>query len=449
MAGTYSGGYAGKILRIDLTEERITEERLDDGVLRKYVGGTGLGAKILYDEVPPGIEWDHPDNRLIFGLGPLNGIPVAGSGSYSVVTKGTLTGGGTSTQANGNFGAYLKFSGYDAVILQGIAKRWLYLYVHDDTAELRDASHLVGQDTYESEELIKIELGMKEKEMSVVGIGPGGENLVKFACIVGDKGHVAAHNGVGAVMGVKKIKAIAATRGKGKVETVDGERISVLGKEMIEAWKNEPTQSQVYRGGTSFLMLNFLKIGHLPIKNLTTNLYPEEVVRKFTRQEYEKSLKMTPKRCWACPSHHLHMVEVTEGPYKGYVAEEPDYEIWSETSTLIDNQDLGASVMLGDTMDRLGLDGNECGWLISFVMECYEKGILTKEDTDGLEMTWGNVEASRELMHKIAKREGFGGILAEGVKRSAEKIGGEAPNIAVYSEKGHAPRGHDHRPRWS
>lgn len=449
MAGTYPTGYAGKVLRINLTNELITEERVDEATLRKYLGGTGLGAKILYDEVPPEIDWDHPENRLIFGLGPLNGIPVAGSGSYSVVTKGTLTGGGTSTQANGHFGAYLKFSGYDAVILQGIAKRWLYLYVHDDTAELRDASHLVGQDTYESEELIKKELGMKEKEMSVVGIGPGGENLVKFACIVGDKGHVAAHNGVGAVMGVKKIKAIAAARGKGRVEVVDGERISTLGKEMIETWKNEPTQSQVYRGGTSFLMLNFLKIGHLPIKNLTTNLYPEEVVRKFTRQEYEKSLKMTPKRCWACPSHHLHMVEVTEGPYKGYVAEEPDYEIWSETSTLIDNQDLGASVMLGDTMDRLGLDGNECGWIISFVMECYEKGILTKKDTDGLEMTWGNVEAAREMLHKIAKREGFGNMLAEGVKRSAQQIGGEALNIAVYSEKGHAPRGHDHRPRWS
>lgn len=449
MAGTYPSGYAGKVLRIDLTTERISEERVDEATLRKYLGGTGFGAKILYDEVPPEVDWDHPENRIIFGLGPLNGIPVAGSGSYCVVTKGPLTGGGTSTQANGDFGAYLKFSGYDAVILQGIAKRWLYLYVHDNTAELRDATHLVGKDTYEIDDLIKKELGRKEKQLSVVGIGPGGENLVKFACIIGDKGHAAAHNGVGAVMGVKRLKAIAAARGNGKVEVRDGEKISKLSKEMIATWTNDPTQSQVFRGGTSFLMLNFLKIGHLPIKNLTTNVYSEEIVRKFTRQEYEKSLKMTPKRCWACPSHHLHMVEVTEGPYKGYVAEEPDYEIWSETSTLIDNKDVGASVMLGDTMDRLGLDGNESGWLISFVMECYEKGILTKQDTDGIEMTWGNVEAVREMLHKIANREGIGNILAEGVKSSAQEFGGEALNIAVYSDKGHAPRGHDHRPRWT
>ena len=449
MAETYLGGYAGKILRVNLTNELITEENVDETTLRKYVGGTGLGAKFLYDEVPPAVGWDHPENRLIFALGPLNGIPVAGSGSYSVVTKGALTGGGTSTQANGDFGAYLKFSGFDAVIFQGIAKRWLYLYAHDNTAELRDASHLLGKDTYETEDLIKKELGRKEKESSVVGIGPGGENLVKFACIVGDKGHVAAHNGVGAVMGVKKLKAIAADRGNGKVEVRDGEKISKLGKEMIREWKNDPTQSQVYREGTSFLSLNFLKIGHLPIKNLTTNIYPEEVVRKFTRKDYEKHFKMTPKRCWACPSHHLHMVEVTEGPYKGYVAEEPDYEIWSATSTLIDNKDTGASIMLADTIDRLGLDANESGWIISFAMECYEKGIITKKDTDGLEMTWGNVEAARELLHKIANREGFGGVLAEGVKRSAQRIGGEALDIGVYSEKGHAPRGHDHRPRWT
>jgi len=447
MAGNYPG-YTGRILRVNLTDERITEESVDETTLRKYVGGTGLAAKFLYDEVPPGIDWDHPDNRLIFGLGPLNGTPVAGSGTFSVVTKGPLTGGGTSTQASGNFGAYLKFSGFDMVIIQGIAKRWLYLYLHDNVAELRDAYHLAGKDTHETEDAIKKELGMKEKDLSVVGIGPGGEHLVKFAAIVGDKGHVASKNGAGAVMGAKKLKAIAAARGKAKVEIKDRERVSKLNKEMIQAWKDDPFESQIFWRGNSFLLLIGLKVGQLPIKNLTTNIYPEEDLRKFLREEYEKSFKMTPKPCWACPSHHLHWVEVTEGPYQGYAGEEPDYELWSQTSNLIGNKDPGASVMLSDTMDRLGLDGNESGWIIAFVMECYEKGIITKQDTGGLEMNWGNVEAARELLHKIARREGFGDVLAEGIKRATEQIGGEALNIGVYIEKGHAPRGHDHRPRW-
>jgi len=448
MAGTYPGGYTGKILRVNLTDEQVTAESVDEITLRKYVGGTGLGAKLLYEEVPPGIEWNHSDNRLILAAGPLNGTPVAGSGTYSVVTKGALTGGGTSTQASGNFGAYLKFSGFDAVVIQGIAKRWLYLYIHNNTAELRDASHLVGEDTSNTEDLIKKELGMRERDLSVVGIGPGGENLVRFAVIVGDKGHVASKNGTGAVMGSKKLKAIAAARGQGRVDVKDRERVSQLGKEMVQAWRDHPFQSQLYYEGTSFFLMAHLKLGQVPIKNLTTNIYPEEEAYRFTRPYFEKHLKMTPKPCWACPSHHLHTVEVTEGPYKGYVAEEPDYEIWSQTSNLIGNRDIGASVMLADTMDRLGLDGNESCWLISFLMECYERGIITKEDTDGLEMTWGNVEAARALLHKIAKREGFGNVLAEGVKRSAQHIGGEALNIGVYLEKGHAPRGHDHRPKW-
>ncbi len=442
------GGYAGKILRVDLEREQLIEDSVDELLLRKYIGGTGLGAHFLYQEVPPGIEWNHADNRLIFALGPVNGAPIAGSTTYSVVTKGPLTGGGTSTQASGNFGAWLKFSGFDMVIVQGMAKRWLYLYIHDNTPELRDAAHLLDKDTFETEDLIRNEVGAKQRDLSIVAIGPAGENLVRFACIVGDRGHVASKNGVGAVMGSKKLKAIAVTRGNSRVSVKDKDRLSRLNKEMIQVWKDDPLRSHLFWGGTSFLMLVGLETGQLPVRNLTTNVYPEEEVRKFTRQEFEKHLKMTPKPCWACPSHHLHMVEVLEGPYQGLVTEEPDYELLSQTSNLIGNKELGASFMLCDTVDRLGLDGNESGWLIAFVMECYERGIITSEDIGGLEMTWGNVEAARALLRKVAKREGLGNILAEGVKRSAEYFGGEALNIGVYTEKGHAPRGHDHRARW-
>jgi len=449
MAGNCPGGYTGRILRVNLRDERCTVESVDESTLRKYIGGIGLAAKFLYDEVPPEIEWDHPENLLIFALGPLNGTSVAGSGTYSLVTKGPLTGGATSTQASGDFGAYLKFAGFDFIIFEGTARRWLYLYLHKNHSELRDAGHLVGKDTYDTEDTIKKELAVKKKrDVSVVSIGPGGENLVKFSAVVGDKGHVASKNGVGAVMGAKKIKAIAAARGDKRVEVDDKDLVTELNKEMIQAWKDDPFQSQLFWEGNSFLMLIGLKTGQLPVKNLTTNVYSEEDVRKFTRPEYKKHLKMKPKPCWACPSHHLHMVEVTEGPYKGYVGEEPDYELWSQTSNLIGNKDIGASIMLTDVIDRLGLDGNEGFWIVSLMMECYEKGIITKEDTGGLELKWGDVEAVRELLTMIARREGIGDILAEGIKRATQHINGKALKMGVYIEKGHAPRGHDHRPRW-
>ena len=251
MKRDFPGGYKGRILRVNLTEEKIIEDRFPEPTLRKYIGGVGLAAKIIYDEVPPGTPWDHPDNLLILALGPLNGTRIAGSGTYTMVTKGPLTGGATSTQASGRFGAYAKFSGYDMLVLKGVSKKWVYLYIHDGIAEIRDAGHLLGKDTVETEEAIKRELGKKEKEISVVGIGLAGENLIKFAVVAGDRGHVASKNGVGAVMGLKRIKAIAAARGDKSLDVSDTALVSELNRDMIQAWKDDPFQSQIYWQGLS------------------------------------------------------------------------------------------------------------------------------------------------------------------------------------------------------
>ena len=186
-------GYAGKILRIDLTNGTIKDEFPKEDVLKKWIGGAGLGALYLYDEVSPDIDCFDPENRLIFTTGPLAGTRIPGGGSFSVSTKGCLTNGATSSQANGFWGAYLKFSGVDGIIIQGISDKFVYLYVHDGAAEIRDASNLAGKDTWETDELIKEELGYKKSEMSVAAIGQAGENLVKFAAIVADRGHVAGH----------------------------------------------------------------------------------------------------------------------------------------------------------------------------------------------------------------------------------------------------------------
>ena len=216
----------GRIVRVDLTSERISVEPLTASVARQWIGGTGLGARTLYDEVPAGVEWDDPENRLIIAAGPLAGTKVHGAGTYSAVTKGPMTNLLGATQANGFFGAYLKQNGYDAIILQGQARRWLYLFIAEGVLELRSADHLLGKDTWETEGALLAELGFKFRMLSVHSIGQAGEHLVRFAAIAGDQGHVAAHNGVGAVMGSKRLKCIAVARGKQQVPLAHPERLT-------------------------------------------------------------------------------------------------------------------------------------------------------------------------------------------------------------------------------
>ena len=449
MSPSTVGGYAGKILRVDLTNERVSEETLDEATLRKWVGGAGFGAKYLYEEVPPGVEWSDPQNRLIFATGPLGGTRVAGSGTFSVSAKGPLTNGATATQANGYLGAYMKFSGYDGIVIQGAAKRWLYLHLHDGTAELRDASHLVGKDVFDTEDAIKKELGYTLRGATVYGIGPAGENLVKFAAIIGDKGHAAGHNGVGAVMGSKKLKAVVAGKGAGTIAVNDSRKVSSLARKVVDELSNDPARNSIFLWGTFGNREGGRQRplrGTLPVKNLTTNIFPES---EFMTAEYARTLWPTrPNPCWACAFHHCRMMRITTGPYAGLVAEEPEYECTAAMGPTIGNTDVAGMIMLSDLTDRLGLEVNEAGWLMGMVMECYERGVITKGDTDGVELNWGNVEGARAMLNKIARREGFGDILAEGVMRSSQKIGGEALNMAVHTFKGGAPRGHDHRAMW-
>jgi len=435
------GGYTGRILRVDLGREQISQESLDNETLRKYIGGTGLGAKYLYEEVPPGVEWSDAENRMMFFAGPLSGTKVNGSGTFSVVSKGPMTNMAGASQANGYFGAFLKFAGFDGVIVQGKAKRWLYLYIHDGTAELHDAQHLQGKDTWETEDTIK---KGASRRCSVYSIGPAGENLVRFAAIVGDHGHVAAHNGLGAVMGSKKLKAIAVERGKTAITVKEPERLSKAAKLLVENAKKLDPNMELWGTAWAYPMLH--SIGQLPVKNYTTSIFPNN--EKFGGEYLRTHFKAKPSTCWACGIAHCRMTEVTEGPYTGFAGEEPEYEGLAAMSSAIGQTDPGATVMLGNTVDRLGMDINESGYLIGWIMECYQKGLLKKDDLDGIEMDWGNAEATLAMLKKIAYRQGGGNLWAEGVKRAAEKIGGEALNCAIYTGKGATPRGHDHRARW-
>jgi len=434
----------GKILRVDLTRGSLQDEPLDPVLVDMYAGGSGFGAEYLYREVPPGVAWDDPENRIILASGPLAGTVVPGSGTFSLITKGPMTNLAVTTQANGFWGAYLKFAGYDALIIQGRSPKWVYLHIGDGKAELRDASSLIGKDTWEIEEVVKKELGGTQR-WSVYGIGPAGENLVRYAMFAGDKGHVASKNGCGCVMGSKRLKAIAIPRIRRPVPIHDTTLLSEKSKALYRVAK-DAGGGRFYKWGTGGAFSVHAQAGSLPTRNLTTSVFPEheQMNGEYIRTHFEHH--SVP--CWGCKLAHVKHMTVTEGPYTGVKGEEPEYESMVAWGPLIGNLDPGAMVMLSNVNDRLGMDVNEAGWTVAWVMECYEKGIFTREDLDGLDMHWGNVEGVRTLLEKISRREGIGDLLAEGVKRASEKIGGEAAKMGVYVLKGATPRGHDHRAIW-
>ncbi|HSJ58013.1 MAG TPA: aldehyde ferredoxin oxidoreductase N-terminal domain-containing protein, partial [Anaerolineae bacterium] len=265
-------GYAGHLLRVDLSDGRLERYPIAPEFAAKWVGGTGLGAKILFDEVPAGVEWDDPQSRVIVASGPLGGTRVAGTGTYSVVFKGPMTNLAGASQASGFLGAFLKLSGVDAVVIQGAAPTWCYLYIHDGGAELRAADHLLGRDTWEVEDLIAEELGVRSSQISVCGIGVAGENRVRFAALAGEKGHVAAHNGIGAVLGAKKLKAIAVARGSQRVPVYDAQGLVEAAARLLDHATTKFAGGLIHEVGTGGLVPGVYASGQLPSKNYTTNI---------------------------------------------------------------------------------------------------------------------------------------------------------------------------------
>ncbi len=448
MSSSQIYGYAGQILRVDLTKGETATEVLDKALLRNYIGGASLGIKFIYDEVLPDLEWCDPANRLFLGSGPLGGTRIGGSGSIAIVTKGAMTNGICSTQANGFFGAFLRSCDFDGIVLQGTAPSWCYLYVHKGWAELRDASHLVGKNNYEVDRIVKEDLQKKDGEISILSIGCAGENRVRFGCIFTDLGHMAAHNGAGAVMGCKKLKAIVIDRVKSSIQIKDEEAFLQADRDIrANTMANKYYSGVVAKEGTIGGIIPVGKEGALPVKNYTTSIHVIDPAKLETYTSESIRSRCNAKRhsCWACGAKHCHKMEIPEGKYKGRQLEEPEYEPMAAFSSLIGIDDVISTLVLAAEVDNLGMDANEAGWVIAWLMECYEKRILTREDTDGLEMTWGNSEAAMAMLRKIANREGFGAVLAEGVMRAAQHIGGEAAKLAVGTLKGNTPRSHDHR----
>ena len=436
-------GYAGKMLRVNLKEAHFQDEKLEDKLLETYIGGVGIGAFYLYQENPTLVDWFDPRNRLILCCGPLNGTSIRGSGTICFVTKAAMTNLAVSTQANGYMGAYIKSCGYDGIILQGSAKHWSYLLVTPEKQELRDASHLLGKDSIETQELIKSELNAK-RGISIQCIGPAGEKKVRYSILIGDGTHTASKGGVGAILASKKIKAIVILKGRCKIQLSNPDQLKLISRQLDTAAR----ANQRHTWGTNGVFSQLYQLGCLPVKNYTTNIFPghEKMNGQYVRSHFQK-IRRVP--CFNCGINHNLIMKVTQGPYSGFIGEEPEYESFAAFGPQIGQLDAGAVFILSDMADRLGIDVNEAGWVIGWLMECYEKGLLLKNDLDGIDMKWGSVEAAKSILKKISSREGIGDILAEGVKRASARIGRGTKEMAVCTKNYTTPRGHDHRGRWS
>jgi len=418
-------GYTGKYLLVNLTSRKISSERLDEGMAANFIGGYGFGARTLYDHVPAGVEALSPDNVLAFWTGPLAGTIAPVSSKYAVFARSPLTGVFGFGIASGGFATELKSAGWDGIIFRGKSDKPTYFFVDDDNAELRDASRLSGGTTWETEEAIREELG--DDAIRVAAIGPAGERLVRIGNITNDRNRQIGRTGMGAVMGSKSLKAVA-VRGTRDVEVADMDNLMKFAMELNERCQGPKTEKyRIY--GTPANVLVHNKLGGLPSYNFQrgTFEYAEEVSGERMLQTHVRKIVACTNCSIACD----HVNEVKEGPYKGTVAS-MDYESLNMFGPCCGVRDLNAITKAVEISDTLGVDTISAGVIIAWAMECYEKGILSSEEVDGLDLRFGNGEAMIEALKRLCLREGnLGNLLAEGTRRASEIVGKGSEKFAI------------------
>ena len=416
-------GYTGKTLRVDLTDGRITVEERPDDFYRTYLGGRVMAAYFLYRELAPGADPLGPGNKLYFLAGPLTGTPLPGAGRSSVAARSPLTGRFGESQGGGYFGAELKRAGFDHVVVEGQAPRPAYLWIHDGQAELRDATALWGLDTATAQEAIRAELG--DRLIRTAIIGPAGENMVRYACVMHDVSHAAGRSGMGAVMGSKRLKAIA-VRGHGEVPLADAEVIRRYARKIGE---DKQLQAQRSKYGTTGGTSGMNASGGLPTRNFQTGYFEEG--DRLSGEALNESLLVDVGTCYACPLRCKRVVEATSP----YVVDRrfggPEYETVGSFGSNCGVGDLAAVSKANELCNAHSLDTISTGVTIGFAMECRERGLLSERDLDGLDLRFGNGEAMVRAVELIARRQGIGNLLAEGVRRMAERIGGGASEFAM------------------
>lgn len=430
-------GCNGKILRVDLTAGKIGVETPGEAVYRRYLGGGGLGAYYLIREVPRGIDPLGPENRLIFMTSPLNGLPLSGANRYSAIAKSPLTGGYGESEAGGYWGPELKAAGFDGIIVEGQAKEPVYLWVHDGQVELRDASRYWGRLADQVQRGLEEELG--DPRIRVLQTGIAGENRVRYAAMVNQLHHFHGRTGLGAVMGAKQLKAIVC-RGHRKVEPADGAAFKEVVRWFREHYDRD--HDTMHDMGTARGVRILDADGILPTRNFRGGSFAQAAA--ISGQTLRDTILVNRGTCFACAVACKREVAV---PELGVTPEHggPEYETIAAHGSLLEIGDLKRIALANQLLGQYVLDSISTGAVIAFAMECYEQGILTREETGGLELNFGNAEAALKLIEWIARREGIGDLLAEGVKRAAARLGRGAEAFALHV-KGqelpmHEPRG--------
>ena len=427
-------GYNGKILHVDLSSQSITIEQPPDSFYRLYGGGSAMGTYYLLKNMPAGADPLGPDNMLTLFTGPPTGAAVSGQSRVSAIAKSPVTGAIGDAQAGGFWPATFKRTGFDGIVIRGKSETPVYLWIHDGEAELRDASHLWGKITGEVQAAIQDELG--DNKIEVMQVGPAGENLVRFASIINMSNRANGRTGMGAVMGSKNLKAIA-IKGTQKTEFHD---LAAL-KELARWGAKNFEESDVFTMGlygTAETVAPQQEDGGLPTRNWTSGVF--EGFEPITGETMSETILKDRDTCYACVVRCKRVVEITEGEYRvdpHYGG--PEYETLATFGSYCGVDDLAAISKANEFCNKYGMDTISCGATIAWAMDCYEQGLITSQDTGGIELNFGNAATIVALTEQIAKREGFGDILAEGSARAAEKFGSAAQDLVVAVKKHEVP----------
>ncbi len=433
-------GYHDKILRVNLSNGRIIVERPGQVYFRRYLGGWNIIADVLLREVPPRADPLGPANKLIFAPGVVTGIPLSGSGRNAIGAKSPLTGAFGAAEVGEFWGAELKRAGVDAIIVEGQSPKPVYLWIKDDQAELRDASHLWGLPTKETTEKVHAELS--DRLIRLAMIGPGGERLVRYACIMNGTKDAAGRTGLGAVMGSKKLKAIA-VRGTQPVPTTNPAKIKELARWMSEGVRKGELAAWAHQYGTGQGLDEMVLTGNLPTRNFRDGNFV--TAKQITAESILGAIGIGMEACWACAVRCKKVVRA-ESPYTiDPTYGGPEYETIAAVGSDCGIDDLHAISKASELCNAYSLDTIATGATIAFAMECFEAGLLTEKDTDGLRLTFGNAAVLAPLIEKIAHREGIGDLLAEGCWRAAQKIGQGAERFAMHVKGQELPM---HEPRF-
>ncbi|MBI4334529.1 MAG: aldehyde ferredoxin oxidoreductase family protein [Chloroflexi bacterium] len=414
-------GWAGSILEVNLTSGKIFKRRLEPEFARKWLGGEGFGAKVLWDEVGPEVEDGlDPRNVLIYAAGPLTGTMAPSSGRFEIITKSPLTGIFGDSNAGGFFAPELKSAGYDMLIIRGRAEKPVWLWIENGRVEVRDASRLWGKTVSETDAAIKQELG--DRDIQVSCIGPAGENLVRFAILVNNLVRAPGWTGCGAVAGSKNLKAVAVrgTKGVNIARPDEFENACREARKKVRGVRLFETRRKL---GTMYLFRMFYTMGHSVLNNYNITQCPPDHFENICGEKWAEDYIVRQTSCYGCEVQCGHYATVKDGPYAGLSGDGFEYGTFGAYCQWYGSSNLAFAMAAVKYCNDNGMDGTEPGMLLAWATDCYKRGIFNKEDTDGLELDWGNEKAALEILMKINHREGLGNLLAEGVARAARATG--------------------------